>query len=117
MEDGIGNGGGASEPPTTETPRQLPSVVLYWSSGNLVGHFGSERYPYIIDSVEEFTQRMEEGLFEDIGIPRCQIDEDGRWLERYHLVWEGRSLGDGERLSELDLPRDAALTLVRSSIP
>ena len=61
-----------------------PSVVLYWSSGNLVGHFGSERYPYLIDSVEEFTQRMEEGLLEDICIPRCQTEEDGTWLERYH---------------------------------
>ncbi len=115
MEDGTGNGGGASEPATFGEARRPPPVRLHWASGELACDFRIPGAPY--DLVEEFIQRMEEGLFEDIGIPRCLTAEDGTWLEHYDLVWEGRTLGDGERLSDLDLPLDAALTLVRSSIP
>ena len=92
-------------------------VKLYWPSGGLACDFKNPGTPYAYDLVEEFIQRMEEGLFEDLGISRCHTAADGSWLERYSLVWEGRCLGDGERLSELDLPLDAALTLIRSSIP
>ena len=102
----------SSEAHPAEDKTAPPPVTLYWLSGEMVCHtlhYGTPYGPY--DSVEDFIQRMEEGLFEDIGIPRCQTLEDGTWLEKYNLMWKGRSLECGERLSELDLPFDASLTL------
>ena len=95
----------------------VPSVQLRWVSGELACDTLYLDSPY--DSVEEFIQRMEEGLFEGSGIPRCQTLEDGTWLEQYSLVWDGRTLNEGELLSELDLPsgdNQLTLTLVRTPI-
>ena len=97
--------------------RRPPPVQLRWVSGELACDTLYLDSPY--DSVEEFIQRMEEGLFEGSGIPRCQTLEDGTWLERYSLVWDGRTLNEGELLSELDLPsgdNQLTLTLVRTPI-
>ena len=97
----------------------VPSVQLRWVSGELACDTLYLDSPY--DLVGEFIQRMEEGLFEfeGSGIPRCQTLEDGTWLEGYSLVYNGRTLNDGELLSELDLPsgeHQLKLTLVRTPI-
>ena len=92
------------------TSEQPVKLVLAWPSGTVIRRF--EEVPY--DSVEDFVQRMEEGYFEHIGVPRCAVSEEGNWLESYDLVHEDRVLLDGQYFSELGLPPGAHLVLVRS---
>ena len=88
-------------------------LVLAWPSGTVIHRF--EEVPY--DSVEDFVQRMEEGYFEGIGVPRCAVTEGGDWLESFDLVHEDRVLLDGQYFNGLGLPPGAHLTLVRVTLP
>ena len=63
--------------------------------------------------VERVVQHMEVGLIPEL--PRVRTDEDGRWLEHYHLVWNDVHLRDGQKFSDLDLPPGAVLTVVRKT--
>ena len=92
------------------TSEQPVKLVLARPSGTVIHRF--EEVPY--DSVEDFVQRMEEGYFEHIGVPRCPVSEEGNWLEGYDLVHEDRVLRCGLYFSELGLPPGAHLVLVRT---
>ena len=56
---------------------------------------------------------MEEGLIEEI--PPAKTDEDGTWLEGYHLLWNDIELREGQKFSDLGIPPDAVLTVVRTT--
>ena len=64
--------------------------------------------------MERFVQDMEEGLIPEL--PRARIREDGTWLERFHLVWNDIELRCGQKFSDYDLPPDAVLTVVHTTI-
>ena len=99
----------ASRSMTSEQPVKL---VLARPSGTVIHRF--EEVPY--DSVEDFVQRMEEGYFEHIGIPRCADSHYSRWLAHYNIVHEDQVLRCGLRFSDLDLPPGAHMKLVRTDI-
>ena len=90
----------------------VSELILVWPSGSIIHRF--ENVPY--DSVDDFLQRMEEGIFEHIGIPRCAVSEEGNWLQSYDLVHEDQVLHCGQYFSDLNLPPDAQLVLVRKAL-
>ena len=85
---------------------RLFTFDLRWPSGTLIKHF--EEFD---ESVERFTQDMDEGLIERV--PRAATDLGGNWLESYNLVWGTRVLQDGQWLSYYDIPQGATLTVLR----
>ena len=97
-------------------PRELMFVLelsfdLRWPSGALIRRF--ENQPD--ESVERFTQDMDEGYIE--GIPRARTDDDGNWLEHYHVAVGNEVLQCGRRFSDYDIPHDATLTVIRTLLP
>ena len=103
---------GASTIAGASQPGAAVELVLTWPCGAVIHRF--DKVPY--DSVEEFVQRMEEGYFEHIGIPRCADPHYSRWLAHYDIVHEDQVLRCGLRFSDLDLPPGAHMKLVRTDI-
>ena len=103
---------GASTIAGASQPGAAVELVLTWPCGAVIHRF--DKVPY--DSVEEFVQRMEEGYFEHIGIPRCADSHYSRWLAHYDIVHEDQVLRCGLRFSDLDLPPGAHMKLVRTDI-
>ena len=65
------------------------------------------------DQVEEFVQRLDEGIFDEQGIPAATTDIDGTWVTTYALVWNERFLDCMGYFSLLGVPEGAEITLLR----
>ena len=87
------------------------TFTLCWPSGDVIHSFDEPRDV----NVERFVQNMEEGLIPNL--PEARTDEDCRWRDSYHLVWNDIDLQDGQFFSDYHIPPDAVLTVVRTTIP
>ena len=103
--------GRASPFPRGQSAGRRFTFTLCWPSGDVIHSFDEPRDV----NVERFVQNMEEGLIPNL--PEARTDEDCRWRERYHLVWNDIDLQDGQFFSDYHIPPDAVLTVVRTTIP
>ena len=67
-------------------------------------------------SVEELEQQLEEGYFEEYGVPRA-TDDNGDWLDwHYTLMYGTRKLSVGQLFSDYSIPlHGATINVIKES--
>ena len=86
-------------------------IILRWLSGNVVGEFA-------VQSVEEFSQHLDEGPYEEYGVTLALSAEEAEYEDRnyvigsYDLYWSNIELEDGRSSRDYGMPDGAEVTLV-----
>ena len=69
-------------------------------------------------SVENLEQQLDEGYFEEYGVPRA-TDDNGDWLDwHYTLMYGTRKLSGGQWLSDYSIPlHGATINVIKETRP
>ena len=99
-------------------PADPTRIILRWPSGNVVGEFA-------VESVEEFKQHCDEGLYGEYGVTRAywdpeeaDPDEERNYVIGYYTLLYGTiELACGKQFSEYGMPDGAEVTLMLRQPP